>query len=1146
MRRVMPFRLLAIAASITLAILLSATLTGVNGLAAWVNSQDGDSCVAALSGDGAITGQWADDCESENRTGSYARYYSFTLEVESEVTITLESEVDTWVYLLEGSGRSGGVRYDNDDIDSDNRDSQIKETLVAGSYTIEATTYRAGDTGTFTLTVSGLGPGEPPQVLIGTASVDGMPVPPGTSITAWDGDRQIGSAKAVEDGKYTLLVARSAGPIAFKIGSLDADQTYRNWMSGQITRGFDLTATDTCRQALSGDGATTGQWEVDCESENRTGSYARYYSFTLEMESEVTITLESEVDTWVYLLEGAGRSGAVRYNNDDIVSGNTDSQIKETLAAGSYTIEATTYNAGDTGSFTLTVSGIGTDAGQGPEPTPGDSCVAALSGNGATTGQWADDCESENRTSSYARYYSFTLDEEGEVTITLESEVDTWLYLLEGTGRTGAVRYNNDDIDSGNRDSQIKETLAAGSYTIEATTYDAGKTGSFTLTVSGLVTAPPAIASDRDALVAFYHATDGPNWRNSANWLTDAPIEEWHGVSTDSAGRVTGLDSSSNELSGELPPELGDLANLQELTLADNQLTGAIPAELGDLANLQELTLADNQLTGSIPPELGDLANLQELTLADNQLTGAIPAELGNLANLTVLTLADNQLAGAIPPELGDLANLEELTLAGNLLTGAIPAELGDLANLAILTLASNRLTGSIPAELGDLADLEELTLAGNLLTGCIPEGLRDVPDNDLTSLRLPFCGPAAGNSFALKATGGAGAVTLNWADQEGIDPWQVRWRAEDEFYGAWTEITGIDRSDTDLQATIPGLLNAVRFCFQVRESPGPRSNEACAITAAAPEQADDLAATAGIRQVTLTWDNPTDDTITEWQYRYTTADRVEIAWKNISGSNADTVSYTVENLDSGKEYTFYVRALAHDTPGDAADPESDDSNVVTLEPGPPVGLAAESGDEQVTLSWADPDDDGIYKWQYKYKVAAGEFGDWIDVVVAGEGDNAAAAGVVVDNLANDVEYTFQVRAVATANPAAPVGPDVPGPAASATHFLEAPTAATAVEGGIPNQTIALGQRRVLDLSFFFVDGKGVGAIDGYHVNVSPSDAPVFARISSAGLLTIIGLNEGVAVVVATAIDGYDSNGSGDAADDDPSLIFIVTVMGDP
>ena len=87
-------------------------------------------------------------------------------------------------------------------------------------------------------------------------------------------------------------------------------------------------------------------------------------------------------------------------------------------------------------------------------------------------------------------------------------------------------------------------------------------------------------------LVAFYNATDGPNWRNSANWLTDAPIEEWYGVSTDGAGRVTVLATPFNQLSGELPPELGNLVSLEELTLTDNQLTGAIPAELGNLANL--------------------------------------------------------------------------------------------------------------------------------------------------------------------------------------------------------------------------------------------------------------------------------------------------------------------------------------------------------------------------------------------------------------------------------------------------------------------------------------------------------------------------------------------------------------------------------
>ena len=50
-------------------------------------------------------------------------------------------------------------------------------------------------------------------------------------------------------------------------------------------------------------------------------------------------------------------------------------------------------------------------------------------------------------------------------------------------------------------------------------------------------------ASDRAALVALYHATDGPNWIDSENWLTDAPLGEWYGVDTDSSGRVVRLES---------------------------------------------------------------------------------------------------------------------------------------------------------------------------------------------------------------------------------------------------------------------------------------------------------------------------------------------------------------------------------------------------------------------------------------------------------------------------------------------------------------------------------------------------------------------------------------------------------------------------
>ena len=296
-------------------------------------------------------------------------------------------------------------------------------------------------------------------------------------------------------------------------------------------------------------------------------------------------------------------------------------------------------------------------------------------------------------------------------------------------------------------------------------------------------------ASDRAALVALYNATGGANWRNNGNWLSNAPIGAWHGVTTDSDGRVTELYLIDNQLTGAIPAELGDLTKLELLALINNRLTGSIPAELGYLTNVEVLALIDNRLTGSIPAELGYLTNveflglggnqltgeipaelgnltnlthldlyrnqltgeipaelgsltsLRRLRLEGNQLTGSIPAELGDLTNLTELQLRSNQLTGEIPAELGDLANLEVLRLSSNQLTGEIPAELGDLANLEVLHLRGNQLTGAIPAELGNLTNLELLSLRGNQLTGCIPEGLRNIRVNDFGQLGLPFCG---------------------------------------------------------------------------------------------------------------------------------------------------------------------------------------------------------------------------------------------------------------------------------------------------------------------------------------------------------------------------------------------------------------------
>ena len=252
---------------------------------------------------------------------------------------------------------------------------------------------------------------------------------------------------------------------------------------------------------------------------------------------------------------------------------------------------------------------------------------------------------------------------------------------------------------------------------------------------------PPLNESDRDALVALYHATGGPGWTNSHKWLSDAPLGEWRGVRTDVGGRVVELELFDNGLTGELPPEIGDLEGLTRLSLGSNELTGEIPPELGGLTVLTYLGLGGNGLIGKIPPELGGLTSLIWLYLGSNRLSGGIPAGLGGLSSLVWLNLHSNDMSGEIPPELGNLAELSYLKLQENDLSGRIPPELGSLPYLETLMLGGNQLSGEIPPELGDLPKLTTLTLSGNQLSGCVPPRLRNVAwENDLGALGLLLC----------------------------------------------------------------------------------------------------------------------------------------------------------------------------------------------------------------------------------------------------------------------------------------------------------------------------------------------------------------------------------------------------------------------
>ena len=602
-------------------------------------------------------------------------------------------------------------------------------------------------------------------------------------------------------------------------------------------------AQTACAQPLTS-AVTQGSWSADCPSTQRDNSYARAYTFSLSRQSDVTIELQSQTDTYLYLLSGTGTSATYLDENDDIDTDgrNYNSRITRTLAAGSYTIEATTYDKRATGDFTLTVAGI--DFSGTPPPTPSPTaCVQAVT-PGVTQGSWIADCLSTQRDNSYARAYTFSLSRQSDVTIELQSQTDTYLYLLSGTGASATYLDENDDIDTdgGNYNSRITKTLAAGDYTIEATTYDKRATGDFTLTVAVTDSTAPApvptpspiptpapsdctqsisagasvqdewtsgcvsrnrtedgeyyakyyaFTLDRtttvevllesrtdsyiflldsageivveeddykyrnagfltalqpgaytieattystrqlgdftlsleqpelDALKALYSATNGANWTNNDNWLSAAPISEWHGIKTDDEGHVTEIYLIDNNLSGTIPRELGTLSKLQWLFLARNGLSGSIPQDLGNLSNLRILMLSSNELTGSIPARFGNMAALEELHLGRNKLSGNIPASLGRLENLRGLHLTVNELSGRIPDELANLSSLRTLSIGANDLSGPIPYRLTDLENLTHIYLWNNDLTeGAFVFYLNDLESLQFLDIGGNDIEG--------------------------------------------------------------------------------------------------------------------------------------------------------------------------------------------------------------------------------------------------------------------------------------------------------------------------------------------------------------------------------------------------------------------------------------------
>jgi len=183
---------------------------------------------------------------------------------------------------------------------------------------------------------------------------------------------------------------------------------------------------------------------------------------------------------------------------------------------------------------------------------------------------------------------------------------------------------------------------------------------------------------ERDALISIYNNTKGTDWKNDLSssyngvlWEADNTLKRnvgaWYGVTTEMINgqkHVTKVELNSNLLDGTLPSVIKNLTQLKELEFNNNAIS-EIPVEIGELANLEQLTFnsqrsLDNSeyVLKSFPTEINDIISLKRLELSSNQFEGNL--DFSMLTNLTALSVSSNQITGlkiGVSPNVFDNAN---------------------------------------------------------------------------------------------------------------------------------------------------------------------------------------------------------------------------------------------------------------------------------------------------------------------------------------------------------------------------------------------------------------------------------------------------------------------------------------------------------
>ena len=458
------------------------------------------------------------DTSSRNRTGRYADCFTFFGNSGDRIAIALSStSFDTYMYLMNASGQVV-ISDDDGGGGSNSRVPAASGTFLltaTGTYTIETTSLALAVTGNYSLTLTRAGTSTTPacssitygQTLTGAlATTDGQSVNRAGSFAdcftfaGSAGDRiSIGLNSAAFDTYLYLMNAagqilmedddggdgaNSRIPIAgsfklpatgnYTIEATSFGPTLTGNYSVNLTRDTSSTApacaTVTIGQTVSGNLAST-----DGLSTNRPGRYADCFTFTGAVGDRLIISMNSTgVDAFLNLLGPGGEVVA----SDDESGGDRNARIPaagsfEVKTAGTYTIEATSYGAGETGNYSLAVA---------RETAASVAGCTAISYGQTIDGTLSSTDPSSRFGANRADCFAFSGNAGEQIALTMNSTaIDAYLRLMDAAGQILAF---NDDLGDGTNNSRIAFTLpASGTYLIEATSLD-GSLGTYTINLT--------------------------------------------------------------------------------------------------------------------------------------------------------------------------------------------------------------------------------------------------------------------------------------------------------------------------------------------------------------------------------------------------------------------------------------------------------------------------------------------------------------------------------------------------------------------------------------------------------------------------------------------------------------------------------------